>query len=72
MPGLARVIWPSDEQEFEASFQQFVADGGLDTVDRRSEAYERHYRRNAYCEHGWLWRNCQQCHKEPKPYWTGH
>ena len=68
MPNLPNTLWTSDEQEFEARFQRFVAEGGLDTVVLRSEYFERAYKMNACCEHSIPYRNCTICHKATQPY----
>ena len=65
MPNIPITLWASDEQEFETIFQQFVAAGGLDTIDPRSEQYERVWRQQAYCQHMIIVRNCPTCHQAP-------
>ena len=68
MPNIHITLWASDEQEFEAIFQRFVADGGLDDIERRSEQYERMWRQNTYCQHMKPFRNCPTCHQVPQAY----
>ena len=66
------MVWTSDEVEFEARFQQFVIEGGLDVVELMSEDYERIYRRLAFCKHRLIWNSCKECHVITPPYWPGY
>mgnify|MGYP001567460392 FL=1 len=65
MSNIPTTLWASDEQEFEAIFQQFVANGGLDIIELRSEQYERVWRQSTYCQHMVIFRNCPTCHQVP-------
>ena len=56
--------------EFEEYYQQFVAEGRLDTHRSVNEDWERTLRQTVYCPHSLMRRNCRLCqsHVSPHPY----